>query len=52
MAALRARIAHIVSPSTATKDKDEDPKFYAKVFRTPEYFWYDPRQREIGGYRL
>ncbi len=45
-------IIEIVSPSTATKDKDENPKFYAKVFRTPEYFWYDPGKGEIGGYRL
>lgn len=45
-------ITEIVSPSTATKDKDENPKFYAKVFHTPEYFWYDLRKGERGGYRF
>jgi hypothetical protein len=27
-------------------------KFYAQVFRVPEYFWFDRRSGELVGYRL
>ncbi|MCS6923625.1 MAG: Uma2 family endonuclease [Fimbriimonadales bacterium] len=45
-------IIELVSPSTAKKDKQENPEFYARVFHTPEYFWYDPFSDELKGYRL
>jgi Uma2 family endonuclease len=45
-------IIEVISPSTAAKDKDQNPELYAKVFHTPEYFWYDQRKGELQGYRL
>ncbi len=45
-------IIEIISPSTATKDKEVNVKFYAQVFRVPEYFWFDPFTGELAGYRL
>ncbi len=45
-------IFELVSPSTRRKDKVENLELYAKVFRTPEYFWYDPDKDELRGYRL
>lgn len=45
-------IVEITSSSTEKKDKEENPKFYATVFHTPEYFWYDPFKGELRGYRL
>ncbi|MCS7301739.1 MAG: Uma2 family endonuclease [Fimbriimonadales bacterium] len=45
-------IVELTSPSTAKKDKEENVQFYAQVFRTPEYFWYDPFSDELRGYRL
>ncbi|MFN4261995.1 MAG: Uma2 family endonuclease, partial [Gemmataceae bacterium] len=45
-------IIEIVSPSTVSKDKRRNVRFYARVFRTPEYFWYDPYTGELRGYRL
>ncbi|MDW8051983.1 MAG: Uma2 family endonuclease [Armatimonadota bacterium] len=45
-------IIELVSPSTELKDKHKNLEFYAKVFRTPEYFWYDESKPELAGYRL
>ncbi|MFN4033994.1 MAG: Uma2 family endonuclease [Fimbriimonadales bacterium] len=45
-------VVEIISPSTASKDKRWNVRFYARVFRTPEYFWYDPYSGELRGYRL
>ncbi|MCS7300623.1 MAG: Uma2 family endonuclease [Fimbriimonadales bacterium] len=45
-------IIEVISPSTAKKDKEKNPDFYAEVFHTPEYFWYDQNKGELMGYRL
>ena len=45
-------IVEITSPSTKSKDTDDNLKLYAQVFRTREYFWYDEEAGEWMGYRL
>jgi Uma2 family endonuclease len=45
-------IVEITSPSTKSKDTDDNLKLYAKVFRTREYVWYDEEAGEWMGYRL
>jgi Uma2 family endonuclease len=45
-------IVELLSPSTAHKDRTEKRDLYARVFRTAEYFLYDPDTREIEGLRL
>lgn len=45
-------IFELISPKTARKDREENKELYAKVFRTPEYFWYDPDEDELKGFRL
>jgi Uma2 family endonuclease len=45
-------VVEFISTSTRKKDVDENVKFYAKVFRVPEYFWFDRRTGELAGYRL
>ncbi len=45
-------VMELVSRKTARKDKQENLEFYARVLRVPEYFWYDPDQDELRGFRL
>jgi Uma2 family endonuclease len=45
-------IVEFLSPSTAQNDKTHKKELYAKVFHTPEYFWYDPFTQEFAGFRL
>ncbi|MCS6923834.1 MAG: Uma2 family endonuclease [Fimbriimonadales bacterium] len=45
-------IVEIVSPRTKQKDLTDNMQIYAKVFRTPEYVWYDQATGELKGYRL
>jgi Uma2 family endonuclease len=45
-------VVEFVSPSTRGKDVDANAQFYARVFRVPEYFWFDRRSGELVGYRL
>jgi Uma2 family endonuclease len=45
-------VVEFISSSTRRKDVDRNVKFYAKVFRVPEYFWFDRRVGELVGYRL
>jgi Uma2 family endonuclease len=45
-------IVEFLSPSTAQNDKTHKKELYATVFRTPEYFWYDPFTQEFAGFRL
>ncbi|MCX7924814.1 MAG: Uma2 family endonuclease [Fimbriimonadales bacterium] len=45
-------VVEFISSSTRRKDVDRNVKFYQKVFRTREYFWYDRRTNELKGYRL
>jgi Uma2 family endonuclease len=45
-------IVELLSPSTAQKDREEKKQLYAKVFHTPEYFWYDAFSGELAGFCL
>jgi len=45
-------IVELLSPSTAHKDRTEKRDLYAQVFRTAEYFLYDPETQELEGLRL
>lgn len=45
-------IFEMLSPSTAKKDRTEKKDLYEKVFRTAEYFLYDPNSRKLEGFRL
>jgi Uma2 family endonuclease len=45
-------IVELLSPSTAEKDRTEKKDLYARVFRTAEYFLYDPLTRHLEGLRL
>ena len=45
-------IFEMLSPSTAKKDRTEKRDLYARVFRTPEYFLYEPETQKLEGLRL
>ncbi|CUU35949.1 MAG: Uma2 family endonuclease [Armatimonadetes bacterium] len=45
-------IIEFLSPSTARQDKTEKKRLYEQVFRTEEYFWFDPTQHELVGFEL
>jgi hypothetical protein len=45
-------IIEITSPSTKSKDTEDNLLLYSKVFRTREYYWYDEASGELAGYRL
>jgi Uma2 family endonuclease len=45
-------IVEILSTSTATQDKGPKKQLYQDVFRTPEYFWFDPDSLEFAGFVL
>jgi Uma2 family endonuclease len=45
-------IFEMLSPSTAKKDRTEKRDLYARVFRTAEYFLYEPETHELEGLRL
>jgi Uma2 family endonuclease len=45
-------VVEFISSSTRQKDVARNVGFYAKVFRVPEYFWFDRRSGELVGYRL
>jgi len=45
-------VVEFISSSTRQKDVERNVEFYAKVFRVPEYFWFDRRSGELVGYRL
>ena len=45
-------IVELLSPSTANKDRKEKKDLYAQVFRTAEYFLYEPETRKLEGFRL
>ncbi|WP_377473910.1 MAG: Uma2 family endonuclease [Microcoleus anatoxicus] len=45
-------IVEILSPSTAEVDKGLKKKIYQNIFRTPEYFWFDPNGLELAGFLL
>ena len=45
-------IVELLSPKTAKKDRTEKRDLYARVFRTAEYFLYDPETQQLDGLRL
>ncbi|HUM71503.1 MAG TPA: Uma2 family endonuclease [Chloroflexota bacterium] len=45
-------IIELLSPSTAETDKTTKKQLYERVFRTAEYFCYDPSNQELIGWHL
>ena len=45
-------ILEILSDSTRAVDRGEKKQIYQDVFRTPEYFLFDPETEELEGFRL
>jgi hypothetical protein len=45
-------IVEILSDSTRNIDRGEKKQIYQDIFRTPEYFLFDPETCELEGYRL
>jgi Uma2 family endonuclease len=45
-------IFELLSPTTADADRGEKKQIYQDVFRTPEYFLFDPKTGELEGLRL
>jgi hypothetical protein len=42
----------LLSDSTAITDRGLKKQIYQGVFRTPEYFWFDPHNLEFAGFIL
>ena len=45
-------IIEILSESTAKIDREEKKQIYQDIFRTPDYFWFDPDSLEFQGFTL
>lgn len=45
-------IIELLSPTTASVDKGLKKQIYQDIFRTPEYFWFDPKNLEFAGFIL
>lgn len=45
-------IVELLSDSTASIDKGLKKQIYQDIFRTPEYFWFDPNNLEFAGFIL
>lgn len=45
-------IVEILSPATASTDRGLKKQIYQDIFRTPEYFWFDPATHELQGFQL
>ncbi|MEH1834640.1 MAG: Uma2 family endonuclease [Nostoc sp.] len=45
-------IIEILSASTGDTDKGLKKQIYQDIFRTPDYFWFDPETLEFSGYHL
>jgi Uma2 family endonuclease len=45
-------IVEILSDSTASVDRGEKKQIYQDIFRTPNYFWFDPESHVLEGFRL
>jgi Uma2 family endonuclease len=45
-------IVEILSPKTANTDKGFKKELYQNIFRTPDYFWFDPYTLEFAGFHL
>lgn len=45
-------IVEILSETTAAVDKVLKKQIYQDIFRTPDYFWFDPQKLEFKGFQL
>ncbi|MFM2061610.1 MAG: hypothetical protein RLZZ507_1280 [Cyanobacteriota bacterium] len=45
-------IVELLSDSTANTDRGLKKQIYQDIFRTPEYFWFDPQNLEFAGFVL
>lgn len=45
-------IIEILSDSTAETDRGLKKQIYQDIFRTPDYFWFDPNSFEFQGFQL
>jgi len=45
-------IVELLSPSTADTDRGLKKQIYQDIFRTPDYFWFDPESLEFQGFQL
>ena len=45
-------IIELLSDSTANVDRKKKKNLYQDIFRTPEYFWFDPETLEFEGFHL
>ena len=45
-------IVEILSDSTAKVDRETKKQIYQDIFRTPDYFWFDPETEEFAGFHL
>jgi hypothetical protein len=45
-------IVELLSDSTATTDRKLKKQIYQDIFRTPDYFWFDPHTLEFQGFHL
>ncbi len=45
-------ILEVLSESTALIDRGLKKQIYQDIFRTPEYFWFDPSSLEFQGFKL
>jgi hypothetical protein len=45
-------IIELLSSSTAATDRGLKKQIYQDIFRTPEYFWFDPQSLEFAGFEL
>ncbi len=45
-------IIELLSEETANCDRHFKKELYQDIFRTPEYFWFDPETLEFQGFRL
>ncbi|QFS44881.1 Uma2 family endonuclease [Nostoc sphaeroides] len=45
-------IVELLSNSTASTDKGLKKQIFQDIFRTPEYFWFDPNNLEFAGFIL
>ncbi len=45
-------IVEILSDTTASTDRNLKKEIYQNIFRTPDYFWFDPDSGEFEGFHL
>ncbi|MBF2034214.1 MAG: Uma2 family endonuclease [Leptolyngbyaceae cyanobacterium T60_A2020_046] len=45
-------IVELLSDSTAQSDRGLKKQIYQDIFRTPDYFWFDPQTLEFAGFHL